>query len=275
MIAVAAVAGLATLQDGGRPGHMHEGVPPGGPLVPELFARANAAARNAQDQAAIELMGRMTLEARRRTVIATDAGDAWSLDEGETCTLAGEGARVRYIAVRGGFDVPVVLGGRGTLLVAGLGGHEGRPLRRGDILRAGDSPMAAARRDLPPPPDREAPLRIVPGPDTDRFEARDLVVLLSSTFVVDARSDRVGIRLTGASRLTRPSADVGGSSPMVRGAIQVPPSGELIVLGPDHPTTGGYPVVATVARACLGSLGARPLGAAVRFVTFANPASAG
>ncbi len=80
MIAVAAVAGLATLQDGGRPGHMHEEVPPGGPLVPELFARANAAARNAQDQAAIELMGRMTLEARRRTVISTDAGDAWSLD---------------------------------------------------------------------------------------------------------------------------------------------------------------------------------------------------
>ncbi len=245
---------------------MHEGVPPGGPLVPELLARANAAVRNAHGQAAIELMGRITLEAHHPITIATDDGDARLLREGERCTVMMGRARARYIAVRGGFDVPVVLGGRGTLVVAGLGGHEGRSLRRGDILRAGDSPMAAARTELPAPPDREGPLRIIPGPDADRFEAQDLVVLLSSTFVIDSRSDRVGIRLTGAGRLTRPPADIGASSPMVRGAIQVPPSGELIVLGPDHPTTGGYPVVATVAHACLGALGARPLGAAVRFV---------
>jgi 5-oxoprolinase (ATP-hydrolysing) subunit C len=267
VIEIVTVAGLATIQDRGRVGHMHEGVPPGGALVPELLARANSAARNAHGEAAIELVGRITFSARRPVVIATDAGEQRELAADETCTIAAEGARVRYIALRGGIDVPSVLGGRGTLVVAALGGHEGRPLRRGDSLFVGSAPMCDACDDegrLPPPVDLEGPIFIVPGPDRERFEALAVDALLSSTFAIDPRSDRVGIRLTGSVQV-RPRPDASVSAPMVRGAIQVPPSGELIVLGPDHPTTGGYPVIATVVRRCLGSLAARPLRSAVRF----------
>jgi allophanate hydrolase subunit 2 len=81
------------------------------------------------------------------------------------------------------------------------------------------------------------------------------------------RSDRVGIRLEGPG-LARVDDDTALSAPMMRGAIQVPASGEPIVLGPDHPTTGGYPVIATVVRADLGALSARQVGALVRFVGY-------
>jgi 5-oxoprolinase (ATP-hydrolysing) subunit C len=252
------------VQDGGRPGHMHEGVPPGGALVPELLARANVAARNARGAAAIESFGTLTLEARGDVLVALDDGTTRTFASGASMTLACDGARVRYLAVRGGIDVPELLGGRGTLLVASLGGHEGRALRRGDELRAGDSSPADA--PMPAAPNLAAPVRVVAGPDRDRFPEEALDLLVSSSFVVEARSDRVGIRLTGPS-LPRLGSDSGPSSPMVRGAIQVPPSGTPVVLGPDHPTTGGYPVLATVIASDFGSLAARPPGARVRFVT--------
>jgi biotin-dependent carboxylase-like uncharacterized protein len=252
------------VQDAGRPGHMHEGVPPGGALVPELLARANVAARNAPGAAAIESFGALSLEAREDALVAFDDGKARPLSAGTSLTIASDGARVRYVAVRGGIDVPELLGGRGTLLVASLGGHEGRALRRGDVLHAGDAP--AVDTAMPSAPDLVAAVRVVPGPDRDRFPDEALEVLLSSSFVVDARSDRVGVRLVGPA-LPRLGSDSGASSPMVRGAIQVPPSGMAVVLGPDHPTTGGYPVLATVIAKDFGSLAARPPGTRVRFVT--------
>ncbi len=262
---VTRVAGVATVQDGGRPGHMHQGVPPGGPLVPEMLARANAAARNAPGTAAIESFGTITLEARSDVLVASEDGATRTLAAGASLTIACDGARVRYVAVRGGIDVPEVLGGRGTLLVAALGGHEGRALRRGDVLATGVSP-AVDLLPLRAAADATAPVRVVPGPDRRRFPDEALELLLSSSFVVEARSDRVGIRLSGPA-LPRLGNDSGVSSPMVRGAIQVPPSGMPVVLGPDHPTTGGYPVLATVITTDFGSLAARSPGARVRFVT--------
>jgi biotin-dependent carboxylase-like uncharacterized protein len=264
MIEIVWVAGLATVQDGGRAGYMHEGVPPGGALVPELLARANAAARNAPGEAAIEALGAMTIIARGAIIVGTDGGDTRELRDGETCAIASQKTRARYLALRGGIDVPRVLSGRGTLLVARLGGHEGRRLRRGDVLRAGmhpphDDPTVDAV-------DCSSPVRVVLGPDLDRFDARTVDVFLASTFDIDARSDRMGIRLAGP-RLVCSDAPSAISAPMIRGAIQVPPSGEPIVLGPDHPTTGGYPVIATVTCGHLGPLAARPVGASVQFVT--------
>jgi biotin-dependent carboxylase-like uncharacterized protein len=263
-VLVTRVAGVAMVQDAGRPGHMHEGVPPGGALVPELLARANIAARNLPGAAAIESFGTLGLEARDDALVAFDDGTARHLSAGTSLTIACESARVRYIAVRGGIDVPEMLGGRGTLLVASLGGHEGRSLRRGDVLRGGGAPDVDAA--MPSGPDLAAPVRVVAGPDRGRFPEEALDLLLSSSFVVDARSDRVGVRLVGPP-VPRLGSDSGPSSPMVRGAIQVPPSGMAVVLGPDHPTTGGYPVLATVIAKDFGSLAARPPGARVRFVT--------
>jgi allophanate hydrolase subunit 2 len=161
----------------------------------------------------------------------------------------------------------VVLGGRGTLVGAGLGGLEGRPLRRGDVLATAPVAAAAPTRPVPLPasPDLAAPVRVVLGPDRERFDASAVTRLLTAEFRVSPKSDRVGARLVGPS-LTRTADDLGASAPMVKGAIQVPGSGEPIVLGPDHPTTGGYPVIATVFRADLGGLMARPVGAPVRFI---------
>ena len=127
------------------------------------------------------------------------------------------------------------------------------------------SPGPRRRAPPRPAPDLDAAIRVIPGPDLDRFAPDALDTLLSTELRVDPRSDRVGIRLTGPT-IRRVGDDLGASSPMVRGAIQVPSSGDPIVLGPDHPTTGGYPVLAVVAVASLGALGARPVGGIVRFV---------
>jgi 5-oxoprolinase (ATP-hydrolysing) subunit C len=264
VIEIVSIAGLATVQDGGRPGHMHHGVPPGGPLVPELLGRANVAVHNAPSEAAIEAFGAVTLVARAPVVLASDDGEARHLGAGETYALRPEKTAVRYVALRGGIDVPVVFGARGTLLVAALGGYEGRPLRRGDRLRAGEAPPE--HRPPGAPVDTALPVRVVLGPDLDRFDATTTDAFLASTFMIDTRSDRVGTRLAGA-RLVCPPDPAAPSAPMIRGAIQVPPSGEPIVLGPDHPTTGGYPVIATVVRRHIGPLAARAIGATVRFVT--------
>jgi allophanate hydrolase subunit 2 len=129
-------------------------------------------------------------------------------------------------------------------------------------MRIGSAPESF---DSPPPaPDPRAAIRIVPGPDLDRFESDAFERLLVSVFHVAVQSDRVGTRLLGPP-LSRADADVGASAPMVEGAIQVPASGEPIVLGPDHPTTGGYPVIATVVRRDLGALMAKAIGSIVRF----------
>jgi allophanate hydrolase subunit 2 len=119
---------------------------------------------------------------------------------------------------------------------------------------------------MPPELAWQSPLVVIPGPDVLPDGA--LGLLLSSVFRVDARSDRVGIRLDGP-RLPRAQGDSGPSRPMIQGAIQLPPDGMPIVLGPDHPVTGGYPVVATVVRRDQGRLGALPIGHAVRLVAAA------
>jgi allophanate hydrolase subunit 2 len=117
---------------------------------------------------------------------------------------------------------------------------------------------------LPEPPDLEAPVRVVAGPDLDRFAPGALETLTGSAYVISPRSDRVGVRLVGP-RLARVGDDAGLSAPMLPGAIQLPAAGEPIVLGPDGPTTGGYPVLAVVAAAGLGAVMARPVGCVLRF----------
>jgi biotin-dependent carboxylase-like uncharacterized protein len=263
VILVTAVAGVVTVQDAGRPGWMHEGVPPGGALVPELLAAANVAADNRPGEPGLEVVGSISIAVRAPVVVATDDGARHELTAATPWTARSAGARVRYVAVRGGFDLPVLLGGRGTLLVAGLGGHQGRALRSGDRLAVGTGPRCEG---LPvAAPDLAAPIGLVLGPDLDRFDPGVVDTFLRSTFRVDPRSDRVGVRLAGPA-IGRLGEDSGPSGPMVRGAVQVPPSGEPIVLGPDHPTTGGYPVLATVRGASFGALAARPVGSAVRFI---------
>lgn len=262
---VLAAPAPAFVQDAGRPGHMHQGVPPGGALVPELFAAANRAVGNHWNTAALEIYGNLVLSVRGGTAWLAIDECPWFVKEHEQIIVPRpDQTCVHYLAVRGGIEVPKILGGRGTLLSAGIGGLAGRLLRRGDILAIGMQTANMQQKPNPVVLDLNGAIRVISGPDKIRFDAAAISQLTEQTFTVSSASDRVGMRLTGA-RCTRLDDDTAASTPMVRGAIQVPASGELIVLGPDHPTTGGYPVIATVIRADWGRLSARRPGMPVFF----------
>lgn len=259
-LAVESVGPGVTVQDRGRPGLMHLGVPRGGPLDPDLFARVRASLGNAPEAAAVEIpWHRARFRALADVVVSVD-GALRALAAGELLEVPPAPHAVRYLGLRGGVDVPAALGGRGTLLVAGLGGHEGRMLRKGDVLRAG-ALAEGERRDLAGDVPLAEVVAVHPVPDAP---AACLDALLRNTFEVRPQVDRVGMRLGG--EMPRVASGSGVSVPLVRGAVEVTPEGELLVMGPDHPTTGGYPVVGVVSRAHHGPLAQRRPGAVVRFV---------
>lgn len=267
-ITVVRAAGLVTVQDLGRRGHMHEGVPPGGALVPALAMRANRAVGNPDGAPLVEVMGTITIASSVAIAIATDDGARASLAPGAIFTAASREARVRYLAVAGGLDVPELLGGRGALLSGGLGAV----LRSGDTLRAcahiaaassgatASSGVTAVATTL-----GEGPIAVHVGPDRDAFDEAALERLFAIEWRISPDSDRVGVRLEG-SAIARVPGCIERTRPMVRGAIEVPASGVPIVLGPEHPTTGGYPLIGVVQSADLDRFFATPLGARVRFV---------
>jgi biotin-dependent carboxylase-like uncharacterized protein len=238
-----------TVQDGGRSGYLHAGVPPSGPLDPTAHAAANLAVGNPPGAAALEIpLSSLRVVLSGAVAVSIDGAPA-TQHEGELVVPSCERA-VRYLALAGGIDVPVVLGSRATLLSARLGGVEGRALRAGDVLRIAPGARAV---NVPHAPSVQAPgdgavLRVRPGPHVGRFPAGALEHLLGQPWLVSARSDRVGTRLEGAA-VPRQRDDRLPPCPMVRGAMQVTTDGTPIVLGPDHPVTGGYPVLAVVSRA--------------------------
>jgi 5-oxoprolinase (ATP-hydrolysing) subunit C len=260
---IASAGAPAMVQDGGRPGRMHQGVPRGGPMVPDLLGAANASLGNAPGTPALECFGELRLNVSGDPLWISVDGEPSLVTPGVTFLVLRPAALVaRYVAFRGALDVPEQLGGRGALPVAGIG----RILRKGDRLRVTPSSAGPEPALITPHLDLDAPVRALRGPDLDRFGGGDsaLAALTSSEFTVSPASDRTGTRLTGAT-LPRTGDDRPGPTPMTRGAIQVPGSGEPIVLGPDHPVTGGYPVVAVVIQADWGRIHGRRPGARVRF----------
>jgi len=246
--------GLVTVQDLGRPGRMHEAIPPGGALVPELLVAANRAARNPDGAAAIEVIGRLVVRAESPITVATDRIAAHEL-HGDL-TIDSEPRRVTYLAVRGGIAAPLVLGGRGVLLCAGLGALLGANDRiAADTLIAVDAPAA---------PLTDGPIRLIAGPDRDAFAGDALATLVAAPYTISPSSDRTGTRLVGAA-LPRRADYQEVSRPMVIGALEVPRDGAPIVLGPEHPTTGGYPIIAVIAAADRGRFFATRIGGSVRF----------
>jgi biotin-dependent carboxylase-like uncharacterized protein len=257
---------LTTIQDLGRPGWAHLGVPPSGAADPALLAEANALAGNSDDAAALEatLVG-PTLRALVPGTVAVagtrgsdgthalGAGDV--LDTGPTA-----GARA-YIAVSGGIGVEPTLGSRSTDLLTGLGPP---PLARGDRLRARSAAPTAAtpRHDRATPSD--GPFRLHPGPRDDWFTPQALELLRTATWRVTTSANRVGIRL-GGPPLERTRDDELLSEGLVTGALQVPPNGLPILLLNDHPTTGGYPVIAVLSTRDLPRAGQLKPGDELRF----------
>ena len=258
----------ATIQDAGRPGRLHGGMPPSGPLDPDTFVAANVAVGNAANEAALEVpLGRFAFRAKGSLTVSLDGQDAIRLSDGERFEVPEHARAVRYVAFRGGIDVPSVLGSRATLLVAKAGGLLGRPLRKNDVVRIAYR-FVYAEATFPPGYLEAADgidIVIDEGPHQDRFSPAALEVLLTSTYSISTLADRVGVRLDGP-KIPRVGGDSALPVPMIRGAIQITTDGTPIVFGPDHPTTGGYPVLAVVRRSSWGSLARQRAGKTIRFV---------
>jgi biotin-dependent carboxylase-like uncharacterized protein len=172
-----------------------------------------------------------------------------------------------YLAVEGGFAVEPCLGSASTYARGGFGGLGGRALQAGDLV-----PLvrehATDRAELglldPPPSTREQPIRLVLGPQQDYFTDAALASLVGAEFMVSKNADRMGMRLDGPTLTHRDSYNI-VSDGIATGAIQVPGSGQPILLLADHQTTGGYPKIATVISADLPIVGRRKPGDSIRF----------
>lgn len=257
------VRGLALVQDGGRVGGLRQAVPRGGALDLEALAVANAAVGNIASAAAIERYGALAIRALADVVLSDEHGALTVLEAGAVARFDWDGARrVGYVAIDGGIDVPPFLGGLGTVVSLGRGGHQGRFLRRGDVLSLGAPADRGSHRAASP---EDGPIRVVSGPDLDRLTGDALGTLFSTAWRLDPRSDRTGTRLAGPTLAHREDARA-ITTPMLEGAIECPPGRPPIVLGPEHPTTGGYPVVAVIATRDLSRFHRIPLGREVRFV---------
>ncbi len=256
-------AGLALVQDAGRPGQAAIGVGRSGAADRASYDLANRLVGNSSGAAALEVtLGGLEVEAADGAVwlAVTGApvpllldgrpeptGAVLALRRGARLTLGQPANGLRsYVAVRGGVDVPPVLGSRARDTLAGLGPA---PLAAGDVLPVGSRIADDMRVDAVPSQryDDRPVLRVVRGPRDDWV--RDPDRLTTITWTVAPDSDRVGVRLTGGRLDLADAARQLPSEGAVRGAIQVPPDGGPVVFGPDHPVTGGYPVVAVVVDA--------------------------
>ena len=260
----------ALVQDLGRPGHAHLGVPPSGAVDPQSLTLANRLVGNPEGAAGLELLlggAQLTADASCTVAVTGPAVLVWidgklvdshqplHLAKGATLEIGTPATGLRsYLAISGGIDAPVELGSRSTDLLSGIGPE---PLQDNDVLPLG-TPGPATGADVVPPiqvlHSMVVPIRL--GPRDDWFEDAE-TQLRQGSWTVSDRSNRVGTRLQG-TKLNRRDGEI-PSEGMITGAVQVPPDGQPVVFLNDHPTTGGYPVIGVVDRDHLRFLGqARP-----------------
>jgi antagonist of KipI len=283
MIRVVDPGPQTTVQDAGRRGQLRYGIPPSGPVDVRSFTLANRLVGNTDGAAALEftLVGpRLRVEAA--CVIAVTGAEvpvtvndapapAWRtlpLAPDDVVKIGAARAGVRgYVAFAGGIEVPLALGSRSTYLRGRLGGFEGRALRRDDVLRLGAA-TPGRRRAAPASaiPDwrEEAVLRVVLGPQADRFTAEGIAAFLGGAYEVLPQSDRMGARLSGPRIAHARGHDI-ISDGIALGAVQVPGDGQPIVLLVDRQTTGGYTKIATVCSFDIPRVGQAKPGQRVRF----------
>jgi antagonist of KipI len=288
MIAVLKPGMLTTVQDAGRPVHRASGMPVAGAMDRLAFAVANRLAGNQPGAAALELTllgGAFRFEEGATVALAgapipatldgrpVEAGVPLHVPAGSTLTLgvAGRGVRT-YLAVRGGIDVPILLGSRSTYLRAAFGGFEGRALRAGDRLPVGPPPRVPPAGPAPPGGFPEVPgpgsgveLRVISGPQDDRFAPEGMDTLLGVAWKVTTLNDRMGYRLDGPAVRLLEGADI-VTDAVIPGAVQVSGDGKPMVLMLDCQTTGGYAKPFTVIGPDLRRLAQARAGQEVRFV---------
>ena len=281
---------LTTVQDRGRVGYQHLGVPVSGALDPVSLQAANLLVGNAPGAGALEvacLGPTLAVEADdvRIAVVGATAfieilPDATAtrgrrvapmqsmrLRRGEALRIGAlTGATVLYVAVEGGFDIAPVLGSVSTDIRGGIGGWQGRALAAGDRLplrlaQAGDRGEVCLESFAVRPRPR---IRVIKGPQDDHFADREVAAFLDSEYTVGPSADRMGMRLTGRTLQHSRGFDI-ASDGIAPGSIQVPGSGQPIVLLADRQTTGGYPKIATVISADLTALARLPVGTRIAF----------
>ena len=279
---------LTTVQDAGRPGFAHLGVPASGALDPDAYARANRLVGNVETAAVLEsTLDGVGLRFDEAAVIAVTGARApiwvgghpasWSLPvyvpAGSVVEVGPAEVGVRsYLSVGGGFDTPETLGSRSTDLLSGLGPPA---LVAGQRLAVGPPQRPPPAIDFAPYrlPPKDLVLPLHPGPRRDWLTEQGERDLLARTYLVSPLSNRVAMRLLGPS-LGRRTGEELPSEGIVWGSVQLLNSGEILVFLADHPTTGGYPVIAVVDRSAASDCAQARPGAMVTLVRARARASA-
>ena len=258
-VTVLATGPLTTVQDEGRPGLASLGIGRSGACDRASYRLANRLVGNAAGAAVLEVtFGGLALRAEGDVVVVTTgARCAGSFTHNGPAELAA-GAEMRlgpppaglrtYVAIRGGIDVESVLGSRSTDILAGLGPSVIAP---GDVLPVGTAHLPMPGVDVAPVAEiegGEVTVHVLPGPRLDWFTPATWTTLTGQPYTVTHDSNRIGLRLDGAPLERAVQAEL-PSEGMVRGALQVPPSGRPVLFLADHPVTGGYPVVGYVTDA--------------------------
>jgi biotin-dependent carboxylase-like uncharacterized protein len=282
MIEVIKAPPFATVQDLGWRTGRAMGLPPSGAMHQRLLEEANLQVGNPPGLAGLEwALGPGTLRFLQDALVCVlrDAevrmegtlrpAGAIRVGAGATIEVAPRGHdRFLYVAVRGGIDIPPLMGCRSTYLPGALGGLEGRRIKSGDRLPIGMAPKAGPApvpSGPPAPPGSDVlVLRVTRGPQWERFDSAARTAFFAGEYTVAPASDRMGYRLNGPAMNSTGSATL-PSEAACPGAVQIPDGGEPIVLMPDGPTVGGYPKMVVVIRADLGELAQCQPGRVVRF----------
>ena len=263
-VRIARAGWSTTVQDGGRPGFAHLGVGRSGRADPAAASRVLRALGLDDAQPVIESAGGLVLEALRpTTVLASSWSGPISLRPGDTVAVEPHrGSNWVVVAVAGGLVVPSLLG---SCSADTLGGIIPFPVTDGVEIPVGvPAEPVTAISDLAIVPRRGDRAVVSPGPRVDWFVEGALGELWRSTWTVTA-SSRIGVRLDGPV-IARVDERELPSEGLVAGAVQIPPDGHPIVMGPDHPVTGGYPVIGIVRAADLAMVLDRPVGSRIGFL---------
>ncbi|WP_017473042.1 biotin-dependent carboxyltransferase family protein [Amphibacillus jilinensis] len=267
---------FTTIQDFGRIKYQHSGFSEAGAMDHYALEIANRLVNNPIDEAGIEMMltgGSYFFD--EPAIIAMTGGDCQPHLNGkkipmyqgvmvqagdQLTTKAIKNGRFSYLALAGGFDLPIVMGSRSTSTRYLVGGFEGKPLQAGDELAFRqkidlDQPHVLRKwaKIIRTDQINELTLRVVMGPHIDMFSADQVKRFFGGSYQISRQADRMGYRLKGTRLETEMQANM-LSEGTVFGAIQVPPEGQPIVLLADRQTTGGYPIIGVVCTADLGKL---------------------
>jgi antagonist of KipI len=278
-------AGLfTTVQDLGRYGYLRYGVPISGAMDAFSLTAANLLVANNENDACLEttLVG-PKLQALTTTQIAITGGNCsptvnghhvamWqtlTLQEGDVVSFGRMESGCRaYLSIRGGINVPLLLGSRSTYVRGGFGGLKGRQLKTGDAIEASDASLLTVEYSLPtkhmPQFTNQLKAHVVLGPQDNMFTEKGLSTFLSNPYKITLEADRMGYRLEGPEIEHVSKADI-VSDAILPGAVQVPRNEKPIVIMRDAQTTGGYPKIAVIATADLDLLGQAKPGDVVEF----------